>query len=436
MSEFPRQSQMINRCGHLALAAGIGLLATLASAGGSEGWTRFRGPNGTGRSQAETIPTEWSKGDHVWKTELPGIGHSSPVIWGEKVFLTSTKEGSGRLFLLCLDAESGDQLWKETISFIPYRQHPDNSFAAATPAVDGERVYLCWSTATSYMLAGFDHDGTKVWQRDFGPFVSDHGSGASPIVYNDKVILANDQQEEGSLIAVDAATGDTVWEVTREVPREGGKVAYSTPCVLHSDDGEAALIFTSKDHGISAIDPKNGEVKWEKNGNLFTQRTVSSPVLADGLVIGTCGRGGSGESAVAVRPGNEETGREPKLAWRKRKAVPYVPTGVSVNNLLFLWSDSGFVTCIEPRSGKVHWSKRVDGSYYGSPIAVEGRLYCISRQGEVVVLEASKEFNLLARNSLGEKTQTTPAVANGKMYIRTLKHLLCIGGEDSSVDGS
>jgi outer membrane protein assembly factor BamB len=409
------------------------LLAFVFPASAQE-WTRFRGPNGTGISLAKSIPTHWMDDDFNWKVALPGSGHSSPVLWGGKIFLLSGDEKSGQRFALCLSTNDGRILWQRDFEFTPFQKHEHNSFASSTPAVDSERVYLVWNEPDHYRLTALDHNGKTVWQRDFGPFISQHGCGTSPIVFKDRVILANDQDDkqfvpgakqsgESFIVAVDAKTGKTIWQT----PRRSVVVAYSTPCVYETKNGQPALIFNTQAHGISAIDPDTGNVLWEY-AKAFEKRSVSSPVIASGLIIGSCGSGGGGNYAVAVRPGDPTRNKKPELAYEIRKSAPYVPTGIALGELLFLWSDGGIVSCVDAPSGRINWQERVAGDFFGSPVCVDGRLFCVSTSGDVVVIKASADFQVLARNPLNELTHSTPAVAGGRMYIRTSSHLISIGG--------
>jgi outer membrane protein assembly factor BamB len=386
-------------------------------------WTRFRGPNGTGISPAKTIPAAWTDKDFNWKLPLPGAGHSSPVLWGDKIFITSGDEGSHQVDVICVSAIAGQVLWQKAFPFAPYRKHNYNSFASGSPAVDAQRVYISWTVPARYILMALDHEGRKVWEKDLGPFVSQHGGGTSPIVYEDKVILANEQDGDSFVVAVDAATGQTRWQT----PRQTSQTVYSTPCIFQPKAGSPALILNSQSHGISALDPANGKVLWEF-ASAFDKRTVSSPIVAAGLLIGSCGSGGGGNYLVAVRPGDPEKNRKPELAYSIRRAAPYVPTSVCVGDLLYLWGDGGIVSCVQAATGEVKWQERVGGDFFGSPIWVDGRLFCVSSRGEVVVVEASDHFRLLAKNPLGELTRSTPAVAGGRMYIHTSQHLVSIGG--------
>jgi outer membrane protein assembly factor BamB len=397
------------------------LLLSLLSAGLAQEWPRFRGPNGSGISPAKTIPTSWTEKDFNWKLPLPGAGHSSPVLWGDKVFLTTGDYETKQVSVICVSAVGGKVLWQKAFPFTPYHKNNDNTFASSSPAVDQHRVYVCWSSPEHYPLMALTHDGQTVWEKDLGPFASQHGGGASPIVHQDKVVLGNEQDGESFLIAVDSATGKTRWQT----PRTANEAAFSTPCIYEPKDGPAALIFNSHAHGVSGIDPESGKVLWELT-DLFDKRAVSSPVLAAGLIVGSCGSGGGGAYLVAVRPGGPT--KKPELAYTIKKSAPYVPTSVCVGERLFLWSDGGIVSCVQAASGEVKWQERVGGKYFSSPLWVDGRLFCVATKGEVVVVEASDRFQVLARNPLGEVTHSTPAVAGGRMFIHTTKSLISVGG--------
>lgn len=386
-------------------------------------WSRFRGPNGSGISLAKSIPAKWTATDFNWKVALPGAGHSSPVLWGEKVFLTAADEKAGQFFILCVDAIDGRTLWQTASKLTPFPKHEYNAFAASTAAVDAARVYVCRTEAGHNLLRALDHKGETVWERDLGPFAAQHGGGTSPIVHEGMVILGNEQDGDSFLIALDARTGATRWKTSRQT----SSTAYATPCLYQPTDGPPALIFNSQAHGISAIAPDTGKVLWEF-ASAFDKRCVSSPIIAAGLLVGTCGSGGGGNYLVAIRPGAAAGGKPPAKAYDLRRSMPYVPTGIGLGDWLFLWSDAGIVSRVNAASGVVQWQERVGGNFFGSPVCVDGRLFCVSTSGEVVVVSASEKFEVLARNPLGELTHSTPAVANGRMYIRTSQHLISVGG--------
>jgi len=411
---------MIARSVYL-LASFALLLPTPAMA--ADQWTRFRGPNGTGGSDADHIPVEWTEADYNWRVELSGSGNSSPVIWGGRVFITSGDKATGDQIIQCLAAESGETLWEKRLPSKPHHLHSRNTYASSTPAIDAERLYMAWAAPDNYRLAALDHEGNTQWEIELGPFESQHGFGTSPIVVGESVIIASDQKGPNSfLLAVDRKTGREKWKT----PREYRRTAYSTPCVRTKPDGGQELVFNSGANGISGVDPETGKINWQID--VFDKRSVSSPIVVGGLAFGSCGSGGGGNYVVAVRPGSAE--QEPELVYKVEKSAPYVPTPIASGNLAFLWYDKGVVTCIEASTGETHWQKRVSGNYSGSPVRVKDRLYTISDEGECVVLAADEDFKLLARNDLGEPSRSTPAVAGNRLYLRTYTHLISLGGKE------
>jgi outer membrane protein assembly factor BamB len=239
----------------------LGLFYGLAFGALAQEWTRFRGPNGTGISHARGIPATITDSDVNWKAALPGTGHSSPVLWGNRIFLTTTGDKSGGVSVVCLDATEGKILWRHNFPLQPFPRHEFNSYASSTPCVDADRVYVLWNEPDHYMLAALDHKGEPQWQRDFGPFVSQHGCGISPISYGNLVILGNEQDDpkfvkestrsgKSFVVAVDAKTGKTTWQI----PRNSAVVSYATPCVYEPANAgpgqkDPSLIFHSQAHG-------------------------------------------------------------------------------------------------------------------------------------------------------------------------------------------
>jgi len=415
---------MLKRCNPLlACAALAAALLGSAPAFAARDWTRFRGPNGQGHAGPVQLPLVLKPSDFNWKVALPGVGHSSPVIWDDRLFLTGADPDRAERYLLCLSTEDGRLLWKQTSSFSKYQHHKFNSYASETPAVDSAGVYVAWGMPERFEALGFDHGGRPLWKRDLGPHISQHGSGASPITYKDLVIVANEQEDApGMLVALDRKTGQTVWKIERE----GGQSPYVTPAIYTPKDGQDQLIFTSTVYGMTSVDPLTGKLNWELR-DLFQQRCVSSPVLVgNGLIVATCGQGGQGRLAVAVKaaPG---PGKAPELAYSITRAIPYVPTAVMVKDLVFFWGDAGIVTCIKAATGEVVWSERVGGNYFGSPIVVGDRIYAIETRGQLVAIAASDRFKELGRSELGETSHATPAVDNGVMYLRTERHLISAG---------
>ena len=404
------------------------------SAAFAQEWTRFRGPNGTGISHAKTIPTKLTDAELNWKVELPGVGHSSPVLWGERVFVTTTGDKAGGFRVVCVDARDGKLLWNHDFALTPFPRHKFNSYASSTPTVDAERVYVTWNEPDHYQMAALDHTGKLVWQRDFGPYVSQHGCGPSPILYRGMVILGNEQDDEkfvkgatrsgtSFVVAVDAKTGATVWQT----PRRSAVVSYATPCVFEPKNGPTALLFASQAHGLYALEPSTGKVLWEYD-QAFTMRSCSSPLIAGELILGSCGSGGGGHYVIAVKPGDATAKKPAELAYQMKKSAPYVPTGIVVGELVWLWSDGGMLTCLHAPTGDVRFQERIGGNFFGSPVWIDGRLFAVSTAGEIVVVEASEKFNLLHRHALHEVCHTTPAVALGRLFLHTEKHLFSLGG--------
>jgi outer membrane protein assembly factor BamB len=407
-----------------ALSAGaLALVGALATAAAAEGeWSRFRGPNGSGISDAAAIPLRWTERDYNWKVTLPGGGYSSPVIWKDRVFLLCADDATANRTVLCLRAADGRPVWRKDYDSTPHNFAKGNSYASATPAVGHDGVYVTWTAPKELTLAGFTLDGQEKWRRDLGPYGSPYGSGTSPVLVGDLVVLANDQTRAGFLIAVDRRTGQTRWRVDRRMRLP----SWATPCVLQRC-GLTEIIFASSAYGITGLDADSGRMTWQAK-DAVPDRIAASPIVADGLVVGACASGQGGVEVSAVRPPDAPAGGEAKAAYAYRTPeVPYVPTPLAKDGRLFLWGDHGTITCLRLASGEKVWVDRVEGEFYGSPVWVAGRLYCLSRDGEVFVIAAADRFDLLARNPLGEKSGSTPAVADGIMYLRTYTHLVSIG---------
>lgn len=403
------------------------ILGVFAHSAAAEQWTRFRGPNGEGVSDATSIPSAPTEKDYNWKVELPGEGHSSPVLWGNKLFTMSSDPKTAERIVLCIDANTGKTLWDKHYDSSRYKQHKFNAFASSTPAVDDKHVYVSWTTPESFLLLALDHAGNEVWRHDLGAFKSQHGGGTSPIVYKDMVVIANDQDGESYLLALNRDTGKTAWKLDG---RGGKMTAYSTPCVWNNGERDL-LIFNSSKDGITAVDPRNGTKVWEA-ADVFNKRSCSSSVFASGVFMGSCGSGGGGNYVVAVKPpspGNDTD--KPTVAWKidKSSQSPYVPTALSYKDRVYLVSDSGIASCVDPRDGRVIWTQRLGGDYFASPICINGVVYCVSRGGELVTFRAADTFELIGRHDLGEPSHATPAVGDGRLFIRTLTHLISIGGK-------
>ncbi len=409
----------------LLVAMAIGIL--VQNAFGQE-WTRFRGPNGSGVVEdVPGIPSEWTSEGYLWRSSLPGAGHSSPVVWGQKIFVTSADEESGRRHLVCLDLQDGQEHWRKSFAGDVYPHHQFNLLASSTPAVDEKHVYVAWVLAGRLHLYALDHQGDETWSVDLGPFITTHGLGTSPILHGDLVILNNAQSGrnglpgKSSVVALRRENGQIAWET----PRDTRETAYSSPCILQPVSGEPQLIVNSGAEGITSLDPTTGNLHWQID--VFDKRSVSSPVVVEGLVFGSCGSGGGGNYVVAVQPADLDSQTPPKVVYKVDTSAPYVPTAVARDGLIYLFYDRGIVSCVRAANGDNVWRKRTGGEFFGSPVIVGDRIFCISNQGEVFVLGTGEEFQLLGKNSLGEPSQSTPAIVGGVMLLRSLSHLSAIG---------
>lgn len=403
------------------------LFGALTMTAQAQEWTRFRGPNGAGESEVKDLPAVWGKDEIRWKAKLPGVGHASPVIWGDKVFLISADPQSAMRYVLCIDAKSGEEVWRREYPSAVHHLHVRSSYASSTPVVDADCVVVAWSDPEHTWITAIDHDGRDIWQVDLGTWVSQHGFGTSPVIYDGMVVIASSQEQEkrpggqvakeSFIVALDKATGKQRWRI----PRRIDTASYSVPCVRDDGAGGEELVFLSTAEGFFALDPKTGKENWTHAP--FTMRTVSSPVMVKDVIFGTSGSGGGGNYVVAIQPG-----KEIKTLYEIKKEAPYVPTPVAHGDLVFLWSDKGIVTCITAADGKQVWQKRVGGAgYSGSPIRAGDKLFCVDEAGVVVCIGAGDKYQELGKTDLEEECRSTPAVANGQIFVRTVSHLYCAG---------
>jgi outer membrane protein assembly factor BamB len=414
------------------LSALCGLLACAAA--NADNWPRFRGPNGTGVSADKDVPVQWSATEGVlWKTPIPGHGNSSPIIWGDRVFIQSSAADGSERWLFCLNAASGAVAWKQSAAGTAAHTHQKNTLASSTPATDGERVYAVFWDGKDLLLNAYDFKGVPVWSRNLGGFVSEHGAGISPIVYDGKVFVADDQGDQmvkppSKVLAFHAKDGTDAWKAERKSFR----ASYSTPFILKGDKGGAELIVAST-AGVTAYNPDDGAEIWNYVWSFPRNplRTVASPILADGLVIANAGEGGSGRSLLALRPDGKGDVTNTSLVWEDHKSFSYVPTLLASGDYLYGVNDQGFATCNLAKTGAEVWKHRVSPTginVSASPILIDGKVYAASEEGDVYVFEASPTaFKLLAKNSLGEDIISTPAVASNRLYIRGKDNLFCIG---------
>jgi outer membrane protein assembly factor BamB len=388
-------------------------------------WPRFRGPNGTGVSTDKDVPVHWTDKDGMlWKTAIPGVGNSSPITWGNLVFLQSSSADGKERLLICLDLADGKILWSRSAPGSKSRMHPKNTLASSTPATDGARVYALFWDGTEQTLNAYDLQGNALWSHSLGKFTGQHGAGASPVVFRDKVFFANDLDGTSTLIALDAATGKDAWQAKRRPFR----ACYSTPFLLE-EPGRGPELILSSTAGITSYNPENGVPNWDYPWTFtgMALRTVGSPLSHDGLIIANGGDGGGARHTIAIRRPRPGTAETPSLVWEKMKAFPYVPTMLVWGDNLYYVNDLGLASCVEAKTGKELWTERLGTAVTASPILIDGKIYCPDEDGTVHVFAAGSTFKMLAKNSVGEPVMATPAVAENRLLIRGKNHLFCIG---------
>lgn len=394
---------------------------------GGADWSRFRGPNGTGAADAAGIPEKWTVAkDAVWKVELPGLGNGSPIVHGGKIYLQSATSNGSRRMLHCYDTKTGHKDWTAEVGGKTPNQkiHAKNSLASSTPACDGERVYTLFWDGTNLVLHAFDLTGKPLWHKTLGGFKSQHGAGASPIVHAGLVYVNYDQDDAAELRAYHAKTGDLAWGVKRKAFR----ACYSTPYIRTLPDGKSELVVDST-AGVAGYDPTSGKLLWDWTWKFPTKplRTIAGPFPVDDVIVLTSGDGDGSRAAAAVTAGPNS-----KLLWEKARDNPYVPMPVAKDGYLYWVHDKGRVACLDPKTGTEMWAENLDvvKEISASLVLTGDRITAIVEDGKVIVFRASPgKFERLNTTSLGEPVFATPAVADGKLFIRTTGHLICIGSK-------
>jgi len=391
----------------------------------AENWAQFRGPNGAGISTQKGIPIKWTAKDYAWQVNLPGIGHSSPIVWEDRVVVTSAANKGEKRFIECYHTKTGKSIWSNELGGTTHPKHGLNSFASATPVTDGKKVYVSWGDNDEYFIIAHDFkSGKELWRTQLGASLSKHGHGTatSPVLFEDLVIILNEQDTgTGYIAALDQATGKERWKIERKIEI----MTYATPIIIEVK-GEPQLINSCLDDGLMGINPRTGKVLWSTPGN-FDLRTVAMPVHWKGIVYGSCGGGGKGKLMLAVKVGGKGNVSQTHIAWKRQRSLPYVPTPIVYGEHIYLWLDNGIVICANARTGEEVWNERVGrGDFSSSPVCIDGKIYCSSRTGEFTVIKASPKYELLGRSQLGEATHATPAVSKGRMFLRGFKKLYCL----------
>ncbi|HEX3870436.1 MAG TPA: PQQ-binding-like beta-propeller repeat protein [Pirellulales bacterium] len=395
----------------------IELEVVLTAPGAEQQWPRFRGPEGQGITHTTGLPLTWSTTENVvWHTPLEGSGNSSPIVWGDRIFMTSSGEEGQRRSVLCLDRANGKLLWTRTLEDheIEPNVREKNGFASATPVTDGQRVVAFLGSGG---LVCYDFDGKQLWHHPLPVFNTTWGTGASPIIYNDLVILVHDQNKADSfMLALDKQTGEVKWEHPRE-----RAMGWSTPLVVRVGDHDEMLYAGGET--VRGYDPTTGKELWSLKG---PTHEVIPTLLADRHVVySASGRQGP---TIALQPGGSGDVTETHLLWRTPRGGPHVPSPLLFEGRIYTVNDTGIATCLSAQDGKLLWQARARGKFSASPIESEGRLYCASEEGVTYVLKAGDKFEVLAENDLESPILASPAALDSRLYIRTAEGLWCIGG--------
>ncbi len=407
------------------IAVAFAVVSIWTSFSSADDWPGWRGPRGDGISHEVNAPVRWSPTDNIaWKTPLPGTGRSSPIVWREHVFITVGDETDQSRRVICLDRSTGKVVWNVGVHRGEGGQmHRFNSTASSTPCTDGRHVYAVFNDDQGLHVFAVDFQGRIAWSASPGSFYSNHGFAASPVVYGEGVIVNGHQDGEAFAVMLNRLTGAEMWRYKPAVNLR----SFSTP-VLINQDGRDQLILTGAAQTVG-LEPETGRVIWFAGGP--SEKFVSTPSVGHGMVFSF---GGSDEKrAMAVRLGGQGDVSDSHVAWRCDRSMPYVPTPLLLGDFLHVMSDTGIYTCIEPKTGTTLHTGRKLGPLFSSPVAVAGRIYYFEDSGKCTIVENGDRFKEIATNDLNETVQTTPAVSDGQLFVRTERHLVCIGSAASSV---
>lgn len=414
-------------------------------------WPGWRGPGSQGISVEKDLPTEWSSTKNIaWKTPIPGRGHSSPVVWENRIFLTTDIEGaiipgakavehieegkpwrhpdsvggdhSHTLKVICIDRDTGRTLWERTAyeGKVYDDRHKRGSYASPTPTTDGRYLYAWFGSEGLYC---YDFSGKLIWKESLGGIATmGMGVGTSPVLYENLLILQCDEDagQKSFIIAVDKKTGKQVWKEERKV-----QASWSTPVIAEAR-GRTELI-TNGNESIISYDPRTGKELWRSKG--VESNAIHTPLVGDGMVYVTAGYPAKRVFAIKLGGSGDITGSA-SIAWRYEKGTAYVASPILYGDYLYLISDKGILTCLDAKTGQVKYEGGrvpVPASFMSSPVAFDGKILMTSEDGDTFVVKAGPVHEIMRTNSLGEPIQTTPALAGGKIFIRGEKNLYCIG---------
>jgi outer membrane protein assembly factor BamB len=405
------------------------LVAAFATVCPADNWPTWRGPRLDGTSTERNVPKHWSASSNiVWSAAVPGLGHASPIVCEDRVFtVTSLAEKQAR-DLLCFDRNNGRLLWQKTVINSPLeRKHSLNSHASSTPATDGKLVYVAFLDRNEMVVAAYDLDGKRKWLVRPGAFSSMHGFCSSPILYKDIVIVNGDHDGDGYIVALRRESGEQAWKIDRPNKMR----SYCAP-LIREMAGKTQMVLAGS-QCVASYDPANGKLHWIIDGP--TDQFVASPVYSEraGLVYITGGY--PDHHILAIKPDGAGNVTSTKIVWRTNKGVAYVPSPIIEGDYFLIVSDSGVAHCFEAATGKLQWQERM-GEHHASLVSANGLVYFLNDNGVTHVVKPGPEYNLIAKNELGERTFASPAISNGQLFIRGGERLFCIGKAVRSEESS
>ena len=385
----------------------------------AENWPQWRGPRLDGTSQDRGFPTELTEKTLAWKAELPGEGHASPIVWGDHVFTVASLPEEQARVLLCLDRATGKVQWqKEVLKTGLEGKHRLNSHASSTPATDGEKVFTAFLDQTEVVVSAHDFSGKQLWQVRPGTFASKHGFCASPILFEDKVIVNCDHDGPGYMVALSRADGRELWRIQR--PNQTR--SYCVP-LIREIAGRTQMVLTGT-KCVTSYDPRDGRLLWMMDGP--TEQFVASPVFDEKSGLLLLSGGFPEHHILAIRPDGAGDVTNTHIKWRTNKGVSYVPSPICEKGWLLIVSDSGIGHCFDAKSGEIVWEERMK-EHHASLVSAEGRVYFINDFGLMRSVKPGKKYDLLAESELDEKVYASPAMSEGQIFVRGSKHLFCIG---------
>ena len=390
-------------------------------------WPAWRGAEGDGVTRESDLPLNWSQTQNVaWKAPLPGAGNSTPIVWGERIFLTCASDKGAKRSVLCFNRSDGKLLWRRDTTF-PGQEptHEANPYCSSSPVTDGKRVYAWLGSAGA---AAYDLDGKPGWQTDLGPFRHIWGNASSPILYGDALILLCGPGPRAFLTALDTETGQPRWK--QELPEAAGKDqeqwkgSWSSPVLRSIEGGRSELVIALPGH-VAGFDPETGKEIWRCRG--LGVLVYANPLIGKDVIVAMSGYGGPALGMRLPKAGESGDLTQSHRLWVIEKNPQRVGSGVVAGDFGYILNEPGIAECFELATGKQVWKQRVAGSSWGSMVLAGERLYVTDQEGTTVILRATPKFELLARNSLGERTRASVAVSDGQLFIRTYENLYCIG---------